>query len=59
MLIFEEKKKKKWGSLPKKKKSPGPFLRDSELIDLEYDVKQKQLLKSPILLYSPSVGEDH
>ena len=57
MLIFEGKKKRS-GEVYKKK-SPGPFLRDSELIDLEYDVKQKQLLKSPILLYSPSVGEDH
>ena len=61
MLIFEGKIKKRSGEVyqKKKKKSPGPFLRDSELIDMEYDVKQKQLLKSPILLYSPSVGEDH
>ena len=41
VLIFEEKKKKKKERIGKftKNKCPGRFLRDSELIDLEYDVK--------------------
>lgn len=41
VLICEEGKKKKRKEVGKftKNKCPGPFLRDSELIDLGYDVK--------------------
>ena len=35
----EKKKKRKEVGKFTKNKGPGPFLRDSELIDLEYDVK--------------------